>query len=62
MANIIGGAQAYRDNFDPIAYLSKYVNVRQLEATTPNYDFNLRKAQEAVQDFLLKGKNRPQGG
>ena len=59
MANIIGGAQAYRDSFDPIAYLSNYINVRQLEATTPIYDFKLRKANEAVQDFLLKGKNRP---
>ena len=60
MANLIGGVQAYRDSFDPIAYLSMYRSVRQLEATTPDYDFKLRKAHEAVQDFLLKGNYRPQ--
>ena len=60
MANLIGGVQAYRDSFDPIAYLSMYISVRQLEATTPAYGFKLKKAHEAVQDFLLKGKNRLQ--
>ena len=57
MSDVIGGAQAYRDHFDPISYLDTYRSVATLAETACKYELRLRRAHETIQDFILNGES-----